>query len=276
MSKLSNLVTSTFSEVADNYDDLGNLRSCWTIQAKRIRATLKLKDTYRAVVEVGCGTGAALLELAARSPSGVRFTGVEPAAGMRRRATALTEHLPNVSIVDGAFEHLPLGSSSVDYLFSIDAFHWVSDFSRAIDELARVLKPSGEMDLFFNGCNNGRDFVRATTPVYAKYMGLRELVEAAKLRHQLPRDEAEALFASAFGADRVAVDEVYETYYDTAEGHLGWRVRVAPQLLAIPAERREECDRDLRAALAAVQTDQGVPFTIHQLHLRVGRRPLPG
>lgn len=270
MSRHPNPISRTFSEVAEQYDDLGNVRSCWTVHANKIRATLRVKDTHRTVVDVGCGTGTALVELASQSPSAaVRFIGVEPAAGMRRRARALTKHLANVSIVDGAFEQLPLEPSSVDYLFSIDAFHWVSDMSRAITELARALKPSGEMDLFFNGCNNGRDFVRATTPVYSKYMGLRELVAAAKLRHQLPRDEAAALFGRAFGRDRVVADEVYATYYDTVEGHLGWQVRVAPQLLAIPAERREECDRELRAALAAIQTDQGVPYTIHQVRVRV-------
>ena len=269
MSRHENSVPRAFSAVADQYDNSWNLRSCWTIQAKKIRATLKVKDTYGTVVEVGCGTGTALVDLAMRSSAAVRFIGVEPAAGMRRRATALTEHLPNVSVMDGAFEALPVAPFSVDYLFSIDAFHWVSDVSQAINELARVLKPSGEMDLFFNGSNNGRDFVRATTPVYSKYLGLRELVAVAKLRHQLARDEAEALFGKAFGAHRVVVDEAYETYYDTVEGHLGWHVRAAPQLVAIPAERREECDRAVRAALAAIQTDQGVPFTIHQLHVRV-------
>ncbi len=44
---------------------------------------------------------------------------------------------------------------------------------------------------------------------------------------------------------------------------------LAPQLLAIPAERREECGRELHQALATLQTERGVPYTIHQLHVHV-------
>lgn len=273
MSRQSNLVASAFSRVADEYDDVWNQQSFWTRRARDICASLKMKETCSTVGEIGCGTGTALFQLASRSPSSIHFIGVEPAEQMRRRATALTQHLPNVVILDGTFEDLPLEQGSLDYLYSIDAFHWASDVPRAISELARVLKPGGEMDLFFNGCDNGRDFIRVTVPVYAKYMSFKDLLAGAKLLQQLSRETTEALFATAFGKGRAAVEEVYKTYYDIVEGHLGWRVRVAPQLQAIPAQRREECDRELRTALAAIQTDEGIPYTIHQLHVHVGPTP---
>ncbi len=270
MSRQPNPVPLTYSHFADAYDDLGNVRSCWTVHANTIRATLKLKDTYRTIVEVGCGTGTALAQLASQSPSPAKFVGIEPAPRMRQRAITLTSHLPNVTILDGAFEQLPLERSSADYMFSIDAFHWVTNLSEAMNEMARVLKPSGEMDHFFNGSHVGWEFIRATTPVYVKYMGLRKLVEAAKLRRQFTREEARVLFSAAFGPERVEVEEVHKTYFDTIEGHLGWWVRVAPQLVAIPAEQRDECDREVRTALAALGTREGIPYTIHQLHVRVG------
>jgi ubiquinone/menaquinone biosynthesis C-methylase UbiE len=269
MSPHRNQVIETYSELAGKYDDPGNVHSCWTVHSDRIVASLSLKPRFQTVAEVGCGTGRALHNLASRSHSAVRFIGVEPAEDMRRRALALNGSNPSVRIVDGAFETLPLEKGSVDYLFSVDAFHWVARPDLAVREMARVMKPSGEMDLFFNGQNIGQEFIQATTPVYLKYMGLRYLVEAAGMRHRFTKDETQALFGETFGPDRVQVDEIYETYFDTVDGHLGWWVRLEAQLLAVPAERRNECQREIREVLAALETDQGVPYTIHQLHVQV-------
>ena len=275
MARQGNQVIDTYSALAEKYDDPGHTQSCWTAHSDRIVASLTLKSSFQTVAEVGCGTGRALVHLAARGHPARRFIGVEPAEEMRRRAQAITRGLPNVRILDGAFERLPLERASVDYLFSIDAFHWVSDPQLALTEMARVLKPSGEMDHFFNGRDVGREFIQATTPVYMTYLGLGRLVEAAKMRHRFTRDEARVRFADAFGPERVQVDEVYETYYDTIEGHTRWWVRFEPQLLAIPAERRGECEREVRAALAALETDRGVPYTLHQLHVRIAPRGGP-
>ena len=274
MSDHRNQVIASYSELASKYDDAGNLHSCWTVHSDHIVESLSLKSNFQTVAEVGCGTGRALFRMASRGRPSVRFIGVEPAEEMRRRALVLTRDLPSVRILDGAFESLPLEPASVDYMFSIDALHWVSNPHLAVEEMARVIKPSGEMDHFFNGRNIGCEFIRATTPVYLKYMRLRYLVEAARLRHRFTKDEALALFGETFGPDRVRVDEIYRTYYDTVEGHLGWWVRIQAQLLTIPAERRSECEREIRAALAALETDRGVPYTIHQLHVQV--RPRKG
>lgn len=273
MSYHSNQVIATYSALADKYDDPSHVNSWWTVHSDQIVASLSLRSGFRTVVEVGCGTGRALSQLASRSHPAVRFTGVEPAEDMRRRARAVTRDLPNVRIVDGAFERLSLEPASVDYMFSLDAFHWVSDPRRAVTEMARVMTPSGEMDHFFNGRNIGHEFIQATTPVYMKYLGLRRLVEAARMRHRFTRDDALALFGEVFGSVRVRVDEVCHTYYDTIEGHLGWWVRfepqLLPQLLALPPDIRSECEREVRAALSGLNTDRGIAYTMHQLHVQV-------
>jgi ubiquinone/menaquinone biosynthesis C-methylase UbiE len=268
MSPHRNQVIETYSELAGKYDDQGNVQSCWTVHSDHIVASLNLKSRFQTVAEVGCGTGRALHTLASRSHPAVRFVGVEPAEDMRRRALELNRSNSNVRIVEGTFETLPLEPASVDYVFSVDAFHWARPHL-AVREMARVLKPAGEMDHFFNGRNIGREFIQATTPVYMKYMGLRYLVEAAGMRHRFTKEETLALFGETFGPDRVQVHETYKTYFDTVDGHLGWWVRLEGQLLAIPVERRKECEREIRAALAALETDQGIPYTIHQLHVQV-------
>ena len=137
----------------DVYDDDSNIGSCWGRVTRHALGLVRLRDTHKTVVDVGCGTGRELSQLASDHPRHVRFIGVEPAANMRRIAAARTARCPNVRIVDGRFERLPLETQSVDYLYSVLAFHWTTDLRKSVSELARVLRPTGEMDLTFIGRN---------------------------------------------------------------------------------------------------------------------------
>jgi ubiquinone/menaquinone biosynthesis C-methylase UbiE len=220
---------------------------------------------------VGCGTGRALERLASQDgAAGRRFIGVEPADRMRALAARVTAPFGNVEILDGSFERLPLAAASVDYLYSIHAFHWTTDLEGSVNELARVLRPSGSMDLFFTGRHNGREFLRKTTPIFLKYMGPTLLLEAAALRKQLTKDAAHTLFQSVFGAERVAVEESYDTFYDSLEGHWSWWVRAEGHFAGIPPERKVRCDAEIKQALSELATDRGIPHTIHLLHVHVG------
>ena len=57
-------------------------------------------------------------------------------------------------------------TEDTNYLYSIFAFHWVSDVDASVKEVSRVLKPSGEMDLFFIG----RDNTRGYTEIYPDFL----------------------------------------------------------------------------------------------------------
>jgi ubiquinone/menaquinone biosynthesis C-methylase UbiE len=264
-----NTIVETYSKLADQYDEDGNRCSCWGISADRALDQVQLKPSYRVVVDVGCGTGRALAKLAGQHESDILFIGVEPASNMRARAVEATQKHGNVEILEGSFEQLPLESSSVDYLFSIHALHWVTDLEQSVKELSRVLKPSGEMDLFFIGRNNGHEFIRKTTPIFLKYMGPTLLLESASMRKQVTRETAARLFETRFGEERLVVDESYTTYYDSLEGHWSWWVRIEGHFVQIPAEKKARCDQEIKQALSELTTDKGIPYTIHLLHVKV-------
>src|SRR5206468_7054177 len=172
--------------------------SCWGRVTQHSIGLVELRTTHEVVVDVGCGTGRELAQLASIHPPYIKFIGVEPAPNMREIAAARTARYPNACTIDGRFECLPLETHSVDYLYSILAFHWTTDLRKSVSELARVLRPTGEMDLTFIGRNNGREFIMKTTPVFFKYMTLATMVEAVSLRKQLRLEEATALFREAF------------------------------------------------------------------------------
>jgi ubiquinone/menaquinone biosynthesis C-methylase UbiE len=265
-----NPVVEAYSKLADVYDDPANLDSCWGHVAGHSLSLISVRDTHRTVVDVGCGTGRELMKLAAAHPR-AQFTGVEPAARMRNLAAHRALAHPNVRVLEGRFESLPLETDSVDYLYSILAFHWTTDLQRSVDELARVLHPAGEMDLTFIGRHNGREFIRKTTPVFLKYMTLANMVGAVSLRKQLPVDEATALFQRAFGSDGLTVSESYHTFHDTLDGHMAWWVRIEGQFVNIPPDKRAECNEAVRDAIATLQTPAGIPYTVHLLHVRLRR-----
>jgi ubiquinone/menaquinone biosynthesis C-methylase UbiE len=265
-------VVETYSKLADVYDDPSNIESCWGHVADHSLGLVSIRADYQTVVDVGCGTGRHLFRLASEHPQTIQFVGVEPAANMRKLAAARTAPFSNVRVLEGRFEALPLETHSADYLYSILAFHWTSDLRKSIAELARVLKPSGEMDLMFIGRHNGREFIQKTTPVFFKYMTPAMMVQAVSLRKQLPLDEATTLFREAFDAAELTVSESYHTRHDTLNGHWAWWVRIEGQFVNVPPEKRAECDEAVRAALATLDTPAGIPYTVHLLHVRVRRR----
>ena len=264
-----NPIVETYSRLAQQYDNDLNVRSCWGKAADKALASLVIKDNYHTVVDVGCGTARGLVALASQRNPDVRWIGIDPADNMRELASARTQILPTVKILDGSFEAMPLESNSVDYLFSIFAFHWTTNVEASISEVKRVLKPSGEMDLFFIGRNNGREFIQATTPIFLRHMGPALLLESARMRKQLTKGAAIRYFAREFPLTNLSVEESYDTYYDTLEGHWGWWVRIEGHFMQIPPEKKKACDAEIREKLVELRHESGIPYTLHQLHVKL-------
>ncbi|MFD8378176.1 methyltransferase domain-containing protein [Streptomyces sp. NPDC059679] len=100
-------------------------------------------DRARIVVDLGAGTGK--LTRALRAP-GRDVVAVEPSAGMREQ---FSQVLPDVRVLDGTGESIPIPDSSVDTLVCAQAWHWVNP-ERAVPEVARVLRPGGRLGLVWN------------------------------------------------------------------------------------------------------------------------------
>jgi hypothetical protein len=104
-----------------------------------------------------------------------------------------------------------------------------------------------------------------------KYLGPKRLLESAGLRKQLKREEAFRLFSQAFEPSRLSVAESYDTYYDSLEGHWGWWVRIEGHFVQMPPASKEECDQKVKEALQSLSKQEGIPYTIHRLHVRFRR-----
>ncbi|KIF72013.1 methyltransferase [Streptomyces sp. AcH 505] len=95
------------------------------------------------VVDVGAGTGIATRLLRER---GARVTAVEPGPGM---AAQLRRDLPDVPLVRGTGDALPLADGTADLITYAQSWHW-TDPTRSLPEALRVLRPGGALVLWWN------------------------------------------------------------------------------------------------------------------------------
>lgn len=123
-----------YDRVAPGYDrryelhDYGGIRSAI---ADAIGPT-----TGKRVLEVGCGTGRWLAELAA---AGADVAGLDASAEMLARARKVVEG----DLQLGVAERLPWAASTFDAVLYVNALHHFAGPGEAIGEAARVLRPGG-------------------------------------------------------------------------------------------------------------------------------------
>jgi ubiquinone/menaquinone biosynthesis C-methylase UbiE len=113
------------------------------IAGMRRRRTALLSGVRGRVVEIGAGTGLNI----ARYPDGIdELVLAEPEPAMRQRiARRLRRHARVARIIDAPAERLPLADDSVDTVVSTLVLCTVADPERALREIARVLRPDGQL-----------------------------------------------------------------------------------------------------------------------------------
>jgi len=98
------------------------------------------------VLELGCGDGRLLLELATRSPLGL-VVGVEPDPWMVRHARARTRRFVDqgrVRVLEGSSADLSaLPDAAVDRAAAVDVIYFWQQPERDLAEIRRVLRPGG-------------------------------------------------------------------------------------------------------------------------------------
>jgi SAM-dependent methyltransferase len=101
------------------------------------------------VLDLGCGAGTDLLIAAQMTGPTGRVIGVDMTASMlaTARASADAMGLENVELHESLIESLPLDEASVDVVISNGVIDLVPDKDAVLDEIDRVLRPGGRLQL---------------------------------------------------------------------------------------------------------------------------------
>lgn len=123
-----------FQQGASLYDDV---RPTYPAQVAAMIASASR------VLDVGAGTGKLTETLRTENR---KIVALDPSADMCR---VLASRLPQVGVLRGAAEALPLADASIDAITCAQTWHWV-DVETASREAARVVAPDGSLLLCWN------------------------------------------------------------------------------------------------------------------------------
>ena len=124
-------------------------RETWSQNMRAIEA-LGIGQTDL-VLDVGCGHGRSLMELAARAPRG-RSVGIDPSKLMVEIAAKRNRTLieaGRIDVVLSGVESLPFPDDTFDKALCVHVIYFWRDVDMSLHEIVRVLKPGGHLALLF-------------------------------------------------------------------------------------------------------------------------------
>lgn len=111
--------------------------------------TLGRIEPGEVVLDLGCGAGTDLLIAAQMTGARGRAIGVDmtPAMLEQARASAAAIGLTNVELHEALIEAVPIDDASIDVVISNGVIDLVPDKEAVFDEIDRVLKPGGRLQI---------------------------------------------------------------------------------------------------------------------------------
>ncbi len=144
-------VAQSFSRAAATYDSVAQLqRDIGTELLAQLPSDFPAHTSAQKVIlDLGSGTGFFTRQLAQQYGE-AQVVGLDIAQGMLHYAAAQSA---GISWLCADAEVLPLADNSVDLIFSSLAIQWCNDLPQLLSELARVLKPGGQLHIATLGPN---------------------------------------------------------------------------------------------------------------------------
>ncbi len=205
----------------------------------------------RDVVDLAAGTGKLTRLLVA---TGAAVTAVDPSPAMRAEFAAA---LPDVPIVDGTAEALPLADGSVDAVTVAQAFHWF-DVAAATNELARVIRPGGGFGMIWNERDASVDWLRELNAIFG-WDRREEYGVPRNIERDWPAEFAAAAHPRFRDLERF--DTSYRQPVDADT--LVLRVLSTSYLASATPARQHEVATAVRELVAAFPAEFELPYVTH-------------
>ena len=138
-----------FDRWAINYDN-GRISEWFQYTQELAIAKLKLKSDAQ-VLDVGCGTGYAVLRLASLLSEG-KACGIDVSTEMVAKASAKVPNvlLQRVEFVQANSDCIPYAENQFSHVLCTNSFHHYPEPIHCLGEMRRVLKPGGQIVILEN------------------------------------------------------------------------------------------------------------------------------
>jgi ubiquinone/menaquinone biosynthesis C-methylase UbiE len=147
-----------YEKTADQYDDLHLDADQEHMFALSWLSGLIDYTGAQSILDIGCGTGRALVALKSKHPN-LKILGIEPVAALREKA--IQKGLTSNEIVNGDALALEFGNDTFDIVCEFGVLHHIRKDHIAVAEMARIAK----IGVFISDSNNfgqGGKFARFT------------------------------------------------------------------------------------------------------------------
>ena len=101
-------------------------------------------ESGHSVLDLGCGGGHLVREIALAVGNGGRAVGLDMSAAQLDAARTVCVGLPAAELIEGDATKMSFEDASFDSIASIQALEYIADVDRALAEARRVLKPGGK------------------------------------------------------------------------------------------------------------------------------------
>lgn len=226
-----------------------------------------LEDREATIVDLGCGTGNLLVEVARRYP-GARLVGVDPSSVLLGKARKRPE-LIRATLLEGALEQVSLSEGSVDAVLSMLVLQEFPDRFNALEQMTRITRFGGivaacqwdfarmpvidalvEAIAFIDPTVGAR--VSSSTPAAFK-----NVAELSECWHQAGLVEVKA--------GRVAVSRTFASFDDLWLPLLAGSTPSTLALAAFPTEAREAVRAKMRESLRGAVQGEAIQITAEAL-----------
>jgi ubiquinone/menaquinone biosynthesis C-methylase UbiE len=162
-------LSEAYDRSAASYDDTAGgiyLRALWGL------LPFVNVPSSPAILDVGCGTGINLLEAARVLGPCRKLVGVDLSPGMldvARKKAAASGIAATFTVGDA--EALEQPDATFDLVLCNSVYHWFPDRGRAIQEMARVLRPGGQLLLATLAAPGYEEWIGVVNSVWARLFG---------------------------------------------------------------------------------------------------------
>jgi len=167
-------------------------RETWNENMRAMQA-LRIGQTDQ-VIDIGCGHGRSLMEIAARAPLG-RSVGIDPSKLMVEIAAKRNRTLieaGRIDVVLSGVESLPFPDAIFDKALCVHVLYFWKDVDMSLREILRVLKPGGDLALLFRTDADLKAVASFPAEIYSfpKLADVRTVLERAGMDVRVAGDDA--------------------------------------------------------------------------------------